>query len=262
VTFCRPDEYDQHVWLIDLARGIATRFAFDGSYDTAPRWTRDGAFIVWGSDRDSGRELYWKRSDGAGAEELLADVPNLFNDAASVTSNYLLYRSLSGETNEDIWGVPLQGERVPKVFIQTPFNEIDAAVSPDERWVAYRSDESGRFELYVTAFPSPGRKIRVSSDGAFPTPYGNPVVVSWRSDGRELCYVAGDARTLMAVPVETGAEFHAGMPKPLFRFPRETVDAAISPDGHTLAVIVPAESNARSVLNLVVNWSAELENSK
>ncbi len=259
VVHCRVDEYDERVWVIELARSLSTRFAFDGEYDIDPRWTVDGSRIVWGSDRPDGRDLYWKRSDGSGAEELLVDAPGLFNDPSSVTSGHVLFRSLSGQTNEDIWIAPLKGGGEAKPFILTPFDEIDAVVSPNERWVAYRSNESGRFELYVTSFPEPGRKVRISDSGAQPTPNVRPVTIAWRADGRELYYVGGDGRTLMAVPVETAGEFHAGTPRPLLRLPRETVDAAVSPDGSTLAVIVPAETNARSILNLVINWSAELK---
>ncbi|HEX5132235.1 MAG TPA: protein kinase [Candidatus Krumholzibacteria bacterium] len=259
VTHCRVDEYEEHLWVVDLARSLSTRFAFDGDYDIDPRWTVDGSRIVWGSDRADGRDLYWKRSDGAGAEELLVDAPGLFNDPTSVTSQYVLFRSLSGETNEDIWIAPLAGDGEAKPFVLTPFDEIDAVVSPNERWVAYRSNESGRFELYVTSFPEPGSKTRISDTGAQPTPNVRPVTVAWRGDGRELYYVGGDGRTLMVVDVDTGVDFHAGNPRPLLRLPRETIDAAVAPDGQLLAVIVPAETNARSIINLVVNWSAEMK---
>jgi Tol biopolymer transport system component len=258
ITFARVDEYDPHVWIVDLVRGFSTRFAFDGQYDTEPRWTPDGTRVAWGSDREAGRSLYWKRADGAGDEELLVQTQGLFNDVNSVTSRFVVYRSLSGETNEDIWIAPLDGDRQARPLIVTQFDELDPAVSPDERWMAYRSNESGRFELYVTTFPEPGRKIRVSGDGAFPSTLMLPPVIAWRADGRELYYVAADARTLMAVPVETGAEFHAGTPRVLLRLPRETIDAGISHDGQTIAVVVPADSNARSIINLVVNWSSEL----
>ncbi len=257
VTFARPDEAEERVWLIDIARSISTRFAFDGQYDQAPQWTRDGTRVIWGSDRPGGRDLYWKASDGSGNEELFADVPNLFNDPESVTSDYVVYRSLSGVTNEDIWIVPLKGEHVPKPLIRTPFNEIDATVSPDEKWMAYRSDESGRFEVYVVAFPEPASKVRVSSDGATPGVNSTLTLIQWRADGHELYYIGGDGRTLMAVPVETGPSFHAGTPRPLFRFGRETVAARTSPDGQTVAVVVPAETNTLSILNLVINWASE-----
>ncbi len=261
LTYAKGSAED-HVWIADIARGITTRIEFEGTFDTAPRWTPDGSRVVWGSDRDNGRDLYWKRADGTGADELLADVPNLFNDPQSVTDELVIYRSLSGETSEDIWVLPLKGERTPKPLMQTRFNEADASLSPDGRWLAYRCDESGRFELYVVSFPALDQKVRVSSEGAAPTPNAPIPLIRWRNDGRELYYVAGDARTIMAVPVEIGASFHAGPPRALFRLERETVAANISPDGTTIVVSVPAQAENRSILNLVVNWQREMETSK
>jgi dipeptidyl aminopeptidase/acylaminoacyl peptidase len=258
VTYARLDEPVDKVWLVDMARNVSTRFSFNNYFDTRPQWTPDGRRVVWGSDTDTGRNIFWKSADGSGEEELLSDVPNLFNDPTSVTAAEVVYRSLSGETSEDIWVVPLTGERKPRPLIRTPFNELDAVVSPDGRWMAYRGDESGRFEIYVVAFPSMDRRLRVSSDGAAP---GNAslVVLQWRNDGRELYYVAGDGRTLMTVPVETGGEFRAGTPKPMFRFARETASADITADGQTVVAVVPANQESRSVLNLVFNWTQEIK---
>jgi dipeptidyl aminopeptidase/acylaminoacyl peptidase len=249
---------EAHVWVADIARGITTRIEFEGKFDTAPQWTPDGKRLVWGSDRESGRNLYWKPADGSGSDELLADVPNLFNDPGSVTEDVLIYRSLSGETNEDIWVLPLKGERVAKPLIQSRFNELDACLSPDGKWLAYRCDESGRFEIYVVAYPSLAFKVRISSDGAAPDVNTYVALVRWRKDGREFYYVGGDGRTVMAVPVETGEAFHAGTPRPLFRLSRETVSVDAAPDGQTFAVSVPAQVETRSILNLVVNWDHEL----
>jgi Tol biopolymer transport system component len=253
---------EAHVWIADIARAITTRIEFEGTFDTAPQWTPDGSRVVWGSDRENGRDLYWKSSDGGGSDELLVDMPNLFNDPSSVTDDVVIYRSLSGETNEDIWELPLKGERVPKPLIQTKFNELDASLSPDGKWLAYRCDESGRAEIYVVAYPSLAQKVRISSDGAAPDVNTYVTLVSWRKDGREFFYVGGDGRTVMAVPVETGAAFHAGTPRPLFRLTRETISVDVAPDGQTFAVSVPAQAERRSILNLVLNWDRELQSSK
>ncbi|HEU4929774.1 MAG TPA: protein kinase, partial [Candidatus Krumholzibacteria bacterium] len=247
------------VWIVDIMRNLANRLSFSGTWDINPMWTTDGEYVVWGKDSDTGRELFWKRSDGSGAEEMLADVPNMFNDPTSVTREYVVFRSLSGTTNEDIYLVPLRGEKTPKPLIQTRYNELDAVVSPDERWMAYRSDESGRHEIYVAGFPNMDRRLRVSIDGAAPVTNASLVLLSWRDDGRELLFIGGDGRTLMSVDVQPGEHFSAGTPRPLFRFPRETVDGEISADGKTIAVILPAESETRSILNLVVNWTSELQ---
>ena len=248
-----------NIWIVDIARNLANRLSFEGTWDISPMWTTDGEYIVWGRDSDSGRELFWKRSDGSGNQEMLADVPNMFNDPTSITHEYVVFRSLSGTTNEDIYAVPLRGEKTPKPLIRTAYNELDAAVSPDERWMAYRSDESGRHEIYVVGFPNMDRRVRVSLNGAAPVTNTGLALLSWRRDGRELVFIGGDGRTLMAVDVQTGEQFSAGTPRPLFRFPRESEDAAISPDGQTIVIVLPAESETRSILNLVVDWTSELQ---
>jgi Tol biopolymer transport system component len=253
---------EAHMWVADLARGITTRIEFEGVYDTGPTWTPDGTHVVWGSERGTGRDLYRKPADGSGSDELLGDVPGLFNDPGSATAAEVIYRSLSGETNEDIWVLPLDGERTPKPLIQTRFNELDPCLSPDGRWLAYRCDESGRFEAYVVAYPSLSGKTRVSSDGAAPNVNSQVTLLRWRKDGREFYYVGGDGRTVFAVPVEPGATFHAGVPKALFRLSRETIAVDAAPDGQTFIVSVPAQAEARSILNLIVNWDRELASSK
>ncbi len=259
VAYSHGTEYEAKVWLIDLQRDLPTRLSFAKGYDTSPLFTRDGLRVVWGSDLESGRELFWKRADGSGSDELFADVPNLFNDPTSITSRFVVFQSLSGTTNLDLWMVPLEGEHVPQVLMQTPFDEAWATVSPDERWMAYRSNESGRDEIYVVSFPDLGQKTRVSNAGTVPSQQNNFGQIGWRSDGRELYYVAEDRRTIMAVPVETGATFRSGAPKALFRCSREVEGAYFAPDGQSVLANVPAEPNVRSILNLGVDWSAGLQ---
>ena len=261
ITHAPPGVAVFSVWIVDIARNLANRLSFSGTWDISPMWTTDGEQVVWGRDSNSGRELFWKRADGSGDEEMLADVPNMFNDPTSITRDHVVFRSLSGTTNEDIYMVSLRGDRTLQPLILTPYNELDAVVSPDERWMAYRSDESGRHEIYVVGFPNMDRRVRVSLDGAAPVTNANLMLLSWRRDGRELLFIGGDGRTLMAVDVQTGEHFSAGIPRALFRFPRETEDAEISSDGQTIAVVLPAESETRSILNLVLNWTTELEGS-
>jgi serine/threonine protein kinase/dipeptidyl aminopeptidase/acylaminoacyl peptidase len=251
-----------HEWLIDIARNITTRFSFEGNFDVAPVWTPDGARIIWGSDRAGGRNLYWKNADGSGKEELLFDAPGLFNDPNSAEAGVLIFRSLSGETNEDIWTVPLSGEPSGKPLIQSRFNENDGALSPDGRWLAYRCDESGRMEIYVTSFPLLDQRVQVSNDGSTPGTTTGLTLIRWRKDGRELYYIGPDARSVIAVPVETGEKLDAGVPKALFKLPRETIAADIAPDGQMLVLSIPAQEGRRSVVNLFMNWSQELGTSK
>ena len=252
------------LWMVDLERGISTRFTFDSTFDTDGTWTRDGRRVIYGSDRTGGRKLFWRRADGSGPEELLADVPNLFNDPndVSVDDRRVVYRSLSGETGEDLWIAPLDGVGKPEPLIRTRFNELDAAISPDGRWLAYRSDESGRPEVYAQSFPALDQKTRVSTDGGAPLVNGSATWIRWRRDGRELYFIGGDGRTIMAADVAPGVTFDSGPPRPLLRLPHGFTDADISPDGSRIAVSMPLGAQGRSAINIVVNWARELETAK
>jgi hypothetical protein len=139
---------------------------------------------------------------------------------------------------------------------------MDAALSPDGRWMAYRSDESGRFEVYVTSFPALDQRVQASSDGSAQGVVTQLTMIRWRKDGHELYYIGPDGHSVMAVPVDTGERFHAGTAKVLFKLPRETVDADITPDGQTLVLSVPAEEGRRSIVNVFMNWSEELAASR
>jgi len=249
------------LWMIDLVRRTTTRLTFEGPFQTAPVWTTDGRRIIYGADGSGGRNLFWRRADGSGSETMLADVPNLFNDPQQITpdGHTLLYRSLSGETGEDIWQLPLQEGGKPRALMATQFNELDPAVSPDGRWLAYRSDESGRYEMYVQSYPALDRKLRVTSAGA--TPGGNTslALTRWRADGRELFFLGGDGQTLMAVDVTPGEDLRLGEPHPLFKLPRGALDIEMSPDGQRVILCVRTRSSERTVFNLAMNWNQELE---
>jgi Tol biopolymer transport system component len=247
------------IWMADLERRTATRFSFDGIYDLNPLWTPDGRWVLFGSDRSGGRQIHRKRSDGSGGEDQIGTIPNLFNDPLSVApdGNVLVYRSLSGETNEDLWLLPLTPPHTPRPLLRTRYNEMDASISPDGRWIAYRSDESGRFELYLQSFPAFDRKLRVTRDGASPDASSGFSVTRWRADGRELFFIGPDGATVLSVPVEPGAEPRLGEPRPLFRVPRGTTGLDVSRDGQTFVMTVGVDAGGRGVLHLAMNWARE-----
>jgi hypothetical protein len=149
----------------------------------------------------------------------------------------------------------LPGDRKPRPFLQTPANEGGPIFSPDDHWLAYVSDESGRQEIYVRPFPGPGGKIPISTDGGT-----EPM---WARNGRELFYRNGDK--MMATAVETNPVFAAGKPKLLFEGHYETgigafePDYDVSPDGQRFLMIKASEQeSAPTQLNVVLNWSDEL----
>ncbi|MGH7536403.1 MAG: hypothetical protein ACREMG_12610, partial [Gemmatimonadales bacterium] len=241
------------LYLYDLADGRLTRLTFEAS-NTFPVWTPNGQRVAFQSNRAGPLNLFWKRADGSGPEERLttgehADNPNSW----SPDGRLLAYHRVHPETGRDIWVVPVDGDREPRLFLSGPANEGTPAFSPDGRWLAYTSDESGRIEVYVQPFPGPGGRWQVSNGGG-----SEPV---WSRNGREMFFWQGDR--MMAVPVSGSSEFAAGRPALLFEghyerpFARPNYD--VYPDGLRFVMIKGSEQESRAHrLNAVLNWPLEL----
>jgi Tol biopolymer transport system component len=238
------------IWLLDRARDTATRATFGGIYESTPVWSPDGGAFVLAAARDTPPNLYLKRIGVAGDEErLIRNTLQSFPQSWSPDGRFIAYVTVDPKTLADIWLVPTAGDRKPTPFIQTPFAEQHARISPDGRWMAYSSNESGRLNVYVTRFPDAGSKWPVSTNGgAFPV---------WRRDGRELFYRAPDGM-LMAVPVAPGPDFAPGSPIPLFK-PRAAIGGLghgtfydVAPDGRFLINIFVERTSPPATV--VVNW--------
>ena len=248
------------IWLIDLARNnTPSRFTFDPANDTFPIWSPDGSRIVFASNRDGIANLYQRLSSSAGNDEALFKLsePKIPNDW-SPDGRFILYQALSAKTGPDLWVLPLFGDQKPTPFVQTEFNESQGRFSPDGRWVAYASNFSGTFEVYVQNFPSSGGKWQISTNGG-----AQP---QWRRDGKELFYLAPD-RKLMAVEVNgAGATFVAGVPKPLFEahvsavFPGPPGSYyAVTGDGQRFLVNTLVVESAPGPFTGVMTWTADLK---
>jgi Tol biopolymer transport system component len=245
------------LWLYDSTLTRKTRFTFDPAFDSYPVWSADGSHIVWSSDRKTRLtyDIYQKDASGARNEELLYESSqNKRPSSWSADGRFLAYTSLEGPNRKgDIWVLPLTGERKPFPFIQTPqFDESHAQFSPDGRFVAYESDESGKKQVYVTAFPGPGGKQQISSSGG-----EDPV---WRRDGKELFFLSEGK--LMAAEVKTnGSTLEIGNVQLLFDAhsgfgPDAHYD--VTPDGKRFIVATLGEGGS-APMNLVVNWTADLK---
>ena len=245
------------VWIYDIPRGTLARLTFEGTANV-PVWTPDGKRIVYAISKPgaNGNGLAWKPADGSGAEERLM-TSEFAPGTTSVSSDgkEVAFYATSPATGSDLWVVPLQGERKPKVFLQTPFTETDPMFSPDGRWLAYSSNESGRSEVYVQPYPGPGGKWLISTDGG-----GEPL---WSRNGRELFYRNGDR--MMAVDIQTQPAFKAGTPRMLFErggyLGGTGPDHDISPDGQRFLMIKQTEQaeTALTQINVVLNWFEELK---
>jgi len=246
----------QDVWIQDWARNVRSRLTFDPADDARPVWSPDGSRIVFGSNRGGVPKLYLKASSGAGSDELLlkSDKPQRPTDW-SRDGRFIVYTENDPKTHDDIWVLPLTGERKPQVFLQTPFNENRGQISPDGRFLAYLSDESGQQEIYVRPFSLAGA---ASVGGKWQVSTGGGTMPRWRRDGKELFYVASANRMMMAVPVSPGSTFQAGVPVPLFEsrfvsFPGERLLYSPTADGQRFLVVAQAEAGG-STATVLVNW--------
>jgi Tol biopolymer transport system component len=218
-------------------------------------WSPDGKWVVFSSRRGAGSwDLYQKRTDFSGqAEVILAKEYAQWPCAWSPDGAALIYEEIHPTDGGGIWVLPLEGEREPRPFLRTSFAEESLTFSPNGRWAAYQSDESGRIEVYVQPFPGPGRRIQISTDGGM-----RPV---WSASGRELFYLNG--RDMMVVDVESLAEFRAGTPRLLFEgshvYTVGQRNYDVTPDGQRFVMIHPEERSAPAQLHVVLNWTEELK---
>ena len=245
------------VWLLELARGSSTRFTFDAADDGTPVWSPDGTSVAYYSNRDGSTVIHRKPASGAGEGEALASSaePKFVNDW-SPDGRFILYQQFAPQTNWDLWLLPLEGERKPAPFLQTSFVEIQGRISPDGKWIAYTSSESGQWQVYVRSMSEAGGKWMVSTDGG-----AQP---HWRGDGRELFYLA-PGRNLMAVQVKgDAATFEAGVPSPLFEmqsvggFPGGGGYDATRDGKRFLVSMTTQDENPRPI-TVVLNWTADLK---
>ncbi len=258
VALRRPVQGNIDIWLRDLLGGGMTRLTFDAAVESVPVWSPDGTRIAFNSSRTGAYNLYTKASNGSGVETRLVDSRNnLGTQDWSRDGRWLLYFENYPTTGRDLWALDMTSrDLTPYVVANTPAQEILAQFSPDGRWVAYQTNESGRFEVVVQPFPDAGGKWQVSTAGG--------VAPRWRADGKELYFLAPDA-TMMAVPVTAaGTTFTAGTPVPLFR--TSIVDGgtvtnnrpqyAVARDGRFL-INQPLADATAAPITLILIWNPE-----
>jgi eukaryotic-like serine/threonine-protein kinase len=252
---------DRDIWLVDIARGLRTRFTFDPAEEWGSVWSPDGSRVVFNSNRKGRFDLYQKASSGAGAEEeLLVDSRDKFPIDWSPDGRFILFGDGATAATADLWVLPLFGDRKPFPFLQTPFGEVPGRFSPDSRWIAYASDDSGRNEVYVAPFPgrgeTPGSRWQISTTGG--------TQPRWRKDGNEIFYLAPDRRLMAAAVNGQNSAFEVGAVRSLFNTrapstinPRSAYD--VSHDGERFLVNTLADDDAAAPITLVVNWPALLK---
>jgi serine/threonine protein kinase/Tol biopolymer transport system component len=244
------------IWIQDLIRGSLSPLTHGPGSNFNPIWTPDGKYLLYTSERPV-FEIYRKSADGSGTEEaVLTTADDKYPTSMSREGKTLLFSTSNPNTQSDLWQAPLDHPRDAKPFVVSPFAETEGTISPDGRWVAYQSDESGKSEIYVVDLPGGGNRVQASTDGG-----SEPV---WSRSGKELFYRSG--KKFMSVPVKAGAVFVPDPPHVLFESDfvtnseRGIAAYDVSPDGLRFYLVQEdSKKDRQAKLNLVLNWSEELK---
>jgi Tol biopolymer transport system component len=251
-----PQTGTSDIWLSDLARGVTTRLTSDSMNDAGAIWSPDGTGILFRSNRTGYNDLFLKGADDARPEEVFFEarsqkIPTHFSRDGS----HVLFTSTGVGTSFDLWDLPTESRRA-EAILQTTFDEYHGTLSPDGRFLAYVSEETGVPQVYVQSFPNGEQRVQVSSQGG-----AEP---RWRKDGQELFFLRAD-RMLMAAPISHRPKFTAAEPTPLFqtRVPilanpyRWHYD--VSTDGERFLVNTAPASVRQPAIHIVLDWRALLD---
>jgi Tol biopolymer transport system component len=247
---------ESQIWQYDISRETLTRFTFEGTVNGYPAWTPDGKRMAFISNKEGPLNIFWQLADGSGGLERLTTSDDVQTpNSWSPDGKLLAFNELTPSTGIVVSVLRLS-DRKAQPILQTQFNESAPRFSPDGRWLAYVSDESGRYEIYVQPYPGPGGKWQISTDGGT-----EPV---WNPNGRELFYRSGDK--MMAVDIATQPSFIVGKPLMLFEgqyrpTPVTFPNYDVSPDGQRFLMLKPSEQaqTAPTQINVVLNWFEELK---
>jgi len=243
----------QSLWIYDFTRATLTTLPASGS-SQAPVWTPDGHRLIYRGTRTGHRNLFWRAANGDGEEERLSTGEGLQTPGSmSPDGVTLVFTDTPPGAGRDVWMVRLDGDRTPRAVLQTPFNESAPHLSPDGKWLAYSSTESGRSEIYVRPFPDAGGRLTISTDGG-----SEP---RWSRDGRELFYRNGER--MLAVTMTAGSMPAAGPARLLFTGRYQVSDAGVAgydvaPDGRFLMIEPKTSPQSATQISVVLNWFDEV----
>jgi Tol biopolymer transport system component len=263
---------NRDIWVIDATGDVSARLTLDSAISGPPVWAPDGSRILFSSGRGSNtvvavpNRLYQKSSSGAGTDELLFagdSAEGIFPEDWSSDGAYMIFGrvKLREATPADLWVLPVFGDQKPFPFLQSSFRHVESRLSPDGRWLAFTTNESGTYQIVVQPFPDPsGGKWQITAAGG--------IEPQWRRDGGELFYLGLDGK-LMAVPIKSDPSFEAGQPEPLFQTPLAIPAIPgnrrydVSADGQRFLIISPVTTVPGGPqpipITAIVNWAVGLK---
>ncbi|MGH9408315.1 MAG: TolB family protein [Vicinamibacterales bacterium] len=240
------------LWLVDLARGGASLLSTGRGRNDAPVWSLDGSRIVFASDRTGPQDFYVKTIGDATPEQLLYKSSVLFKGPTSWSSDgrWIICTQLNPGTEQDVMALSMSDPHELKPLVMGSTRDDAGPLSPDGRWLAYFSDETGRYQLYVQSFPSPGHTLQVSEDGA--------IGAWWTADGRQLLFVGDDLRTLSRVDVTPAGEaLRVSAPVVFATLPPNILWVDATPDRQHFLALAPERTGTGS-MTVVENWRSAL----
>lgn len=237
------------MWVIDWERDISTRLTFDDASEDNPIWSPDGLQVTFNSTRKGQSDIFVKNASGVGDETLVVGSPESeYPEDWSRDGRYISYVS-GGVSFGTLNLVPLFGDRKPFSVVRSPFQKDEPHFSPDGKWLAYDSSESGIYQIYLVSLPTADQKLQVSTNGG-----AQP---HWRRDGKELYYLTLDGK-MMAVDISTGAKPESSIPRVLFdtglAVSPTTDQYAVTSDGQRFLLLRPLLGATPTPITVVLNW--------
>src|SRR5262245_38221656 len=239
------------LWLVDIARDVASRLTFGPGYINTAIWAPDGRRIAFSTGIGS-TSFVLKSVEGASAETLLFSNNSIKNlDGWSSDGRYITFEQLDEHTGWDLYVLPVDRSGPPRPYLNGPFNEGGGVISPDGRWILHNSDESGTSEIYVESFPNPGSKYRVTTNGGG--------LAAWRKDGREIVMTSPDFRSVLACDVIVAPTFPPPPPHLRFRFPEGSLAGTSMTSFERFLLPVQEGDSSPPTITVALDWASQLE---